>query len=233
MSYLAENTEDYEDGFAEIALDQAIRDWERYSQPMISKSGIYSYSIGHTEDHLSKFGIEDNDPIGVNTSDTPSDRAYADDYRFLQKNQISTKSQTKFSLIEGRWPYFRKRTVENELREYMWLEEGWGGINSIAPSQIAIENALSFIHRFPDTLTQPTPMIAADGEVGLYWRHQSAYVEVEFAGDGMMFGYGCDFHGNEAFIDDLSVDSHEEMEKAIEIVSDIVAEFPIDDDQVC
>ena len=73
-------------------------------------------------------------------------------------------------------------------------------------------------------------MVAADGEVGLYWRYQSGYVELEFAGDGIMFGYGCDLNGNEAFIDDVSLDSHEEIEKAIATVSKIMSEFPIDDD---
>ncbi|MDZ7697073.1 MAG: hypothetical protein U5R49_09200 [Deltaproteobacteria bacterium] len=39
-------------------------------------------------------------------------------------------------------------------------------------------------------------MVAADGEVCLYWRHKGAYVEIAFAADGMMFGYGRDLNGN-------------------------------------
>jgi hypothetical protein len=231
MSYLAESTEDYEDGFTEIARDQAIRDWERYSQPMVSKSGIYVYSRGHTEDYISRSGIKGNDPIRANTSDTPSDKVYTDDYLFLKGNQISTKSQTKLSLIEGRYPYFRKKTVENELREYLWLEEGWDGVRSVPAPASAVENAISFLHRFPDTLMQPTPMVASDGEVGLYWRYQGAYVELEFAGDGMMFGYGRDLNGKELLIDDVSLDSTEGMENAIATLTRIVAEFPLNDDQ--
>jgi len=84
-----------------------------------------------------------------------------------------------------------RETVEEELWGYLRLEEGWDGSGSVAPSEHAVKNAISFLHRFPDTMMEPTPMVAADGEVGLYWRHKGAYVEIDFAADGMMFVMMC------------------------------------------
>jgi len=69
-------------------------------------------------------------------------------------------------------------------------------------------------------------MVAADGEVGLYWRHKGAYVEIAFTADGMMFGYGRDLNGSEVFIDDLLANSDEKVRNAIAAVSRILAEFP-------
>jgi hypothetical protein len=126
-----------------------------------------------------------------------------------------------------------RETVEEELWGYLRLEEGWDGSGSVAPSEHAVKNAISFLHRFPDTMMEPTPMVAADGEVGLYWRHKGAYVEIDFAADGMMFGYGRDLDGKEVFIDDVFADSHEEVESAIAAVSRILAEFPLEDAQRC
>ena len=114
--------------------------------------------------------------------------------------------------------------------EYLNLAEGWDGADSIIVPKLAVENALSFLSKFPLNLAPPTPMIAADGEVGLYWRHQSAYVEVEFAGDGVVFGYGRDLDGKEQFFEDLSIDVDEELTKAIEVVSKIVDGFSLNND---
>jgi len=119
-----------------------------------------------------------------------------------------------------------REAIEEELKSYLRLEEGWDGVGSVAPSEYAVKNAILFIHRFPDTISGPTPMVAADGEVGLYWRHKGAYVEIAFTADGMMFGYGRDLNGSEVFIDDLLANSDEKVRNAIAAVSRILAEFP-------
>ena len=230
MVRLAQNTEIHENRLAEFARLRAIEDWEQNLGSPASQGGSYTYGIGHFEKPTSEFETADDYFTRVNASDTLQDTDRAYDNRFSPNDQTSAKTESSPSLIEEFPHYFRQKTVEDELRGYFRLEEGWGGVNSVAVPALAVENAVSFLYRFTYDLKQPTPMVAADGEVGLYWRHQSAYVELEFAGDGIMFGYGCDLNGNEAFIDDVSLDSHEEIEKAIATVSKIVSEFPIDDD---
>ncbi|OPX39647.1 MAG: hypothetical protein B1H11_02535 [Desulfobacteraceae bacterium 4484_190.1] len=230
MALLAQSTEIYENGSAEFARLRAIEDWEQIIRAPASQGGRYSYSISRIENQTSEFETADDDFNQVNASDTLHDTDRAYDNCFFTDDQTSSKSESQPSLIEEFLPFFRKKTVENELRGYLLLGKGWGGVNSVAAPELAVENAVSFLYLFTYDLKQPTPMVAADGEVGLYWRHQSAYVELEFAGDGIMFGYGCDLNGNEAFIDDVSLDSHEEIEKAIATVSKIVSQFPIDDD---
>lgn len=230
MTYLAENTEKCEDRLVEFARIRAIEDWEQHSGLLASQGGRYAYGIGPFEKPTSEFETADDHFIQMNVSDTLQDADRADDNPFFPNNQTSAKTESSPSLIEEFPHYFRKKTVENELRGYLRLEEGWDGVNSVAPSELAVENAVLFLYRFPDALTQPIPMVAADGDVGLYWRHQNAYVELEFAGDGMMFGYARDFNGKETFIDDVSLDSVKKIEKIIDTVSTIVAQFPPDDD---
>ncbi|MBW2095697.1 MAG: hypothetical protein JRI80_12495 [Deltaproteobacteria bacterium] len=225
MARLARNTEIYENGLAELARRCAIEDWNQHLRPLAFQEGGYYYRVGYNESQSSEF-----DKANDNARDTLPDTRCADHSPLSANNQTSTKSEYEPSIIDSLLPFFRKKTVENELRGYLRLEAGWGGVNSVAVPELAVENAISFLNRFPDNLTQPTPMIAADGEVGLYWRYQSAYVELEFAGDGLMFGYCRDLNGNEEFIDDLLVDSFEQMEEAIAVVSKIVSEFSLDDD---
>ncbi|MBW2708165.1 MAG: hypothetical protein JRD04_02610 [Deltaproteobacteria bacterium] len=230
MARLAPNTEVYENRLTEFARLRAIEDWEQHSGSLASQGGRYAYGIGPFEKLTPEFETADDDFIRTNTSDTSPDTDRAYDNSSSLNNQTSAKTESSPSLIEEFPHYFRKKTVEGELRGYLRLEEGWGGINSVAVPELAVENAVSFLDRFPDDLKQPTPMVATDGEVGLYWRYQSGYVELEFSGDGVMFGYGCDLNGNETFIDDVSLDSSEEIEKALSTVSKIVSKFPIDDD---
>ena len=230
MARLARNTEIYENRLAEFARLSAIEDWEQNLGSLASQGRIYAYGIGHFEKPTSEFETADDYFIQVNASDTLPDTDRAYENRFSPNDQISAKTESGPSLIEEFPHYFRKKTVENELRGYLLLEKGWGGVNSVAVPEFAVENAVSFLYYFPYDLNQPTPMVAADGEVGLYWQYQTAYVELEFAGDGMMFGYGRDLKGNELFVDDVSLDSREEIEEAIATVSKIVSEFPIDDD---
>jgi hypothetical protein len=225
MARLAQNTEIHENRLAELARRRAIEDWNQHLRPLAFREGGSYYRIGYDESQTSEF-----DKATDNARDTLPDTSCADDSSLSANNQTSSMSESSPSLIEEFPHYFRKKTVEGELRGYLRLEAGWGGVNSVPVPEPAVEDAISFLNRFPDNLTQPTPMVAADGEVGLYWRYQSAYVELEFAGDGLMFGYGRDLNGNEEFIDDVSVDSSEEMEKAIAVVSKIVAEFSLDDD---
>jgi len=161
---------------------------------------------------------------------TFSETADTNQNGFTSNSQTSTENEPRQSLIEELLPYFRRKTVENELRGYLRLEKGWDGINSVPAPELAVQNAISFLALFPYDLKQPTPMVAADGEVGLYWRHENATLELEFAGDGVMFGYGCNLQGNEAFFDDVPVDSCAEMEEAIATATRIVAEFPRDHD---
>ena len=231
MAQVARNTEDYGDSLPKVARNRAIRDWNQNLGPLICQEGGYYYGVGQIENQTSGFGAADNYFVPTTASDTLPDLSPTDDRDFPIDDQTSDENESRPSLIERLSPYFRKRAVEDELREYLRLEEGWSGVNSVPAPVSAVENAVSFLYRFSDVLKQPTPMVAADGEVGLYWQYQSAYVELEFAGDGMMFGYGRDLKANELFVDDVSLNSTEEMEKAISTVTRIVEEFPLDDDQ--
>lgn len=231
MEQIALEAEHYGYRATKFDRDRVKRDLKQIFSLIINQEGGYYQGVGHMGDQSSEFGAADNYSV-PNTDSVMLPGPYRiDDQPFTTEDQTSNESEPWPSLIEEFPHYFRKKTIEKELRGYLRLEERWGGVESVAPPELAVENTISFLSRFPDDLTQPTPMVAADGEVGLYWRHQSAYVELEFAGDGMMFGYARDLNGKETFFDDVPLDSAIEMEKAIATVSKIVVQFPRHDDQ--
>ena len=230
MAHLAEETKVSQGTLVEYARIHAIREWEQSSRLAAYREGGCYSGIAYAENLTSGFEIADDYTILSTGSDTLSEFFQSDDKHSFIDDKTSDETESCPSLIEKLSPYFRKMTIENELQGYLQFEDGWDGVNSVSPSESAIKNAISFLHRFSDVLTQPTPMVAADGEVGLYWRYQNAYIELEFAGDGMMFGYARDPNGKETFIDDVLLDSSDEMEKAIATIFEIVAEFPLDDD---
>lgn len=230
MAGLALNINTNEESTCYFTRSRAIEEWETAMKATkLSYGGGYSCDIGYLENQtLGSERVIDSTPQR-NPSGVLRDMLRNID-SCLWDDQSSIKSEHRHLRVEELLPYYLRKNIEEELQKYLDSADGWAGVGSIAVPKPAVENALSFLSRFPRNLLQPTPMAAADGEVGLYWRHQSAYVEVEFAGDGVVFGYGRDLDGNEEFIEDLSIDVGEEMSRGIEVVSKIVAGFSLDND---
>lgn len=71
-----------------------------------------------------------------------------------------------------------------ELLAYLDLPESWNGYEGEPASFDAVIDAIDFLTMRPDDIPLPYPQIAADGEVGLYWRVDEVHAEVGFHGDG-------------------------------------------------
>lgn len=78
----------------------------------------------------------------------------------------------------------RNATISSEIISYRNLVDGWDGAGSIAPSRVAINDALSFIDKIPFGAKTPEPMVSADGEVGFYWKSDNGYIDIGFKGNG-------------------------------------------------
>lgn len=76
--------------------------------------------------------------------------------------------------------------TELELRSYAQLEDNWDGEGAVAPSQAAIDDALTFLGQRPPDIPLPYPEEGKEGDVGVYWDNPKAkvFTEVSFKGDG-------------------------------------------------
>jgi len=70
------------------------------------------------------------------------------------------------------------------------LSPGWDGYDGQAPSAGAVFEAQAFLKALPSSVRLAKPMIAGDGEVGLYWDEPGLYLEIGFRGDGRLSWYG-------------------------------------------
>ena len=76
--------------------------------------------------------------------------------------------------------------LRQELRSYVNLGHNWDGDGARAPSEEAVNDALTFLDGRPDDIPLPYPEEGVDGDVGVYWDNGQAqvFVEVSFEGDG-------------------------------------------------
>lgn len=70
------------------------------------------------------------------------------------------------------------------LAELHTVEDGWAGDGSVAPSILAIKNAVSFLSNLPETLIEPEVSPASDGYVGVYWESGRDIASVVFTDVG-------------------------------------------------
>ena len=76
--------------------------------------------------------------------------------------------------------------LRQELLSYARLEDNWDGDGAKAPSQEAVNDALTFLDGRPGDISPPFPEEGTEGDVGIYWdfRHAQVFAEVTFEGDG-------------------------------------------------
>ena len=91
----------------------------------------------------------------------------------------------------GRWTALTSKVEsESELRQellsYARLDENWDGNGAKAPSQEAVNDALTFLDGRPGDIPLPYPEEGTEGDVGIYWdfRDAQVFAEVTFEGDG-------------------------------------------------
>jgi hypothetical protein len=92
------------------------------------------------------------------------------------------------------------------LDEYADLVSGWDGDEGVAPSGEALRNMRAlFDYIVTGGYPIPDPAISSEGEVGLYWRQNSIYINLEVGESGEYSFYGQDAKGGVKFIDELPI----------------------------
>ena len=122
----------------------------------------------------------------------PSDRTY----RFLTRAPawhgrlgIWIALRARKTHEPGRWTAFTpelESKLRQELCSYARLGDNWDGDGAKAPSQEAVNDALTFLDGRPCDIPLPYPEEGADGDIGVYWDkgHAQMFAEVSFEGDG-------------------------------------------------
>ena len=111
-----------------------------------------------------------------------------DDEASVHKNNVilvrvradyGTGSSTRFA-------YDATSKLHQELEAYAQLEDDWDGNGAKAPSQTAVDDALTFLDARPADLPLPYPEEGTERDVGIYWEdiHSQVFAEVNFEGDG-------------------------------------------------
>ena len=82
--------------------------------------------------------------------------------------------------------YDAEYKLRQELVSYAHLDDNWDGDGANAPSQEAVNDALTFLGGRPSDIPPPYPEEGTEGDVGVYWdiRHAHVFAEVTFEGDG-------------------------------------------------
>ena len=75
--------------------------------------------------------------------------------------------------------------LRQELRSYARLDDDWDRTVAKAPSQGAVQDALTFLDGRPADIPLPYPEEGTEGDVGVYWdsSHAHVFAEVIFEGD--------------------------------------------------
>lgn len=112
------------------------------------------------------------------------------------------KEQPIYAISDGGYFQDERALLIDELRQYEQLENGWDGADDdIAPSRVAIDEAIHFVENLPPFVDLPEPMVSSDGQVGFFWHDVNIYLDIGFRGQGQ-----CTFFGK---VGDLKIKGKE------------------------
>lgn len=101
------------------------------------------------------------------------------------------KEQPIYAISDGGYFKDERALLIDELRQYEQLEKGWDGTeDDIAPSRVAIDEAINFVENLPPFVDLPEPMVSSDGQVGLFWHDANIYLDIGFRGQGECIFFG-------------------------------------------
>lgn len=101
------------------------------------------------------------------------------------------KGQRSYGINDGEYFKDERSLLIDELRQYEQLEPGWDGTeDDVAPSRIAIDEAINFVENLPPFVHLPEPMVSSDGQVGLFWHDARIYLDIGFRGQGECIFFG-------------------------------------------
>lgn len=102
----------------------------------------------------------------------------------------------------------KKETID-QIKRFKFLEPGWDGYDGVTPSMNAVEDTITLVKALPDNFPLPKPMVSGDGEVGLYWKQENIFIDLEFSGNSFVTYYARAANGKEYFGEDVEFSYNE------------------------
>lgn len=79
-------------------------------------------------------------------------------------------------------------------------------IHTVLSKEVDINNAVYFVEMLPSGIPLPTLMRSDEGEIGLYWDTNEAYIDVNFDQDGTLSLYSRSREdGQEVFVENINI----------------------------
>jgi hypothetical protein len=115
-----------------------------------------------------------------------------------------------------------RKDITDQIKGYLFLEPGWDGYEGIPPSKEVVNDAITMVKALPEGFPLPKPMVAGDGEVGLYWKRGNAFIDIEFSGNGLITYYARAADGREFYGEDIEFSFNEVPSGIIETLGNFV-----------
>lgn len=78
--------------------------------------------------------------------------------------------------------------------------------HTVLSKEVDINNAVCFVEKLPSGIPLPTLMRSDEGEIGLYWDTNEAYIDVNFDQDGTLSLYSRSREdGQEVFVENINI----------------------------
>ncbi len=136
----------------------------------------------------------------------------------LRPREVETRLQpAAVANIEQKIAVRPIEAVLTELYKYFSLEDGWDGYEGKAPSSKAITDAEAFVQQLPADMPAPYTMPMPDGEIGLYWKNGTEYVEITFSGNGQATAYVR--RGGRSALADIALQRARDIEQLSRLLS--------------
>ena len=133
-----------------------------------------SYSQLYTTNEMN---LMDNNPVvrekRLENNSFTNRKSYIDDI------SIVSNSKLLIDPIDTLAESIKYTTLIKTLKSYVELEEDWDGYGGIVPDGKIIVTAIELLEQMKDAKLQaPKSMLSGSGEVGLYWKNNSMYIEI-------------------------------------------------------
>jgi hypothetical protein len=97
------------------------------------------------------------------------------------------------------------KKVKDELENFKSLKENWDGYNGVIPDESLVDYCQEFVEKLESfDISPPKTMLTGSGELGLYWKTKTKYIEIDFSNIGY-FSYFVETESNVAGQDDCTI----------------------------
>ncbi len=98
---------------------------------------------------------------------------------YIDNIAIESQSKMLIDISKNNTMNLLYRDLGAAIEQYKSLEEDWDGYGAAAPTREIIDAAIELVRKLKiKNFKAPKPMLSGSGELGLYWKNNSVYIEI-------------------------------------------------------